>query len=138
MSFGVDATTLLSSTSQTTQTDAPTNLRRFANLNLSEDQRTKVRAILQQAKTNGTSSADLQTQINAVLTDAQKTQLQQNVQNAHGDGSGRHRHAAGSGDTSSSSTATLPNGLTEADILNQVLAAGSLVNQQVQASVTTG
>jgi Spy/CpxP family protein refolding chaperone len=138
MSFGIDASSLLSSQYSDSTTGGTTGIRQFANLNLTEEQRTQMRSILQNAKSQGTSLADVQqqleqvltpdqqaqrkaaqtaqpaeqtpalfanlnltadqkTKIDAVLTDAQKTQLASNVQNARAAGSGRHHHHDGSG-----------------------------------------
>ncbi|HEY4442187.1 MAG TPA: hypothetical protein VGN14_17135, partial [Candidatus Elarobacter sp.] len=52
-----------------------TSLRQFADLGLTEEQRTKIRSLISAAKQNGTSATDLENQIENVLTDAQKTQL---------------------------------------------------------------
>ncbi|MDB5091969.1 MAG: hypothetical protein JWO85_70 [Candidatus Eremiobacteraeota bacterium] len=119
----------------------------FANLNLTSDQQTKIDTILADAKTNGTSSTDVKSQIDAVLTDAQKTQLAANVQNARASGSGHHRHHGGGGGTdatsstsASSTTAstTSSSSVTATDLQNQVLAALSVLTKYVQSQVTTG
>jgi hypothetical protein len=48
----------------------------FANLNLTEDQRTKIRSIVQSAKSQGTSQTDVQSQINGLTqTDIQNAVL---------------------------------------------------------------
>jgi Spy/CpxP family protein refolding chaperone len=119
----------------------------FANLNLTADQQTKIDSILADAKTNGTSSTDVKSQIDAVLTDSQKTQLAANVQNARASGSGHHRHHGGGGgadSTSSTSAAsttastTSASGVTESDLQNQALAALSVLTKYVESQVTTG
>ncbi len=137
-------------TAQTTQTTQPAQSGPglFANLNLTADQKTKIDAILADAKTNGTSSTDVKTQIDAVLTDAQKTQLATNVQNARAAGSGRHRHhddggTASTGSTTAASTTassstTSAGGVTATDLQNQVLAALSVLTKYVQSQVSTG
>lgn len=56
-------------------TQSQPSFRHFANLNLSEAQRTSLRSIFANAKKTGESSADVQKQITAILTPAQQ-QLQ--------------------------------------------------------------
>lgn len=142
MSFGVQSTTTDPWATQQTAGTTSTSLRPFANLNLTEDQRTKIRSILQTARSNGTSKTDVQNQILAVLTPSQQATFQTNVQNAQSAGSGRHRHQGGDGDATSTtdgtSSATLANGLTQTDIQNAVLAAQSLLNQQNPAQTILG
>jgi Spy/CpxP family protein refolding chaperone len=75
MSFGIDASSLLSSQYSDSTTSSTTGIRQFANLNLSEEQRTKMRSILQNAKSQGTSLADVQQQLEQVLTPDQQAQL---------------------------------------------------------------
>jgi Spy/CpxP family protein refolding chaperone len=140
MSFGVQSTTTDPWASQQTAGTTSTSLRPFANLNLTEDQRTKIRSILQNAKSQGTSQTDVQSQINGVLTPGQQQTLQSNLQ----------QQAASSSTSSSSSqqqTGTLPklfanlnltsdqqqqiqsilqtaqsNGTSKTDVQNQILA----------------
>jgi hypothetical protein len=75
MSFGIDASSLLSSQYSDSTTSSTTGIRQFANLGLSEEQRTKMRSILQNAKSQGTSQADVQQQLEQVLTPDQQAQL---------------------------------------------------------------
>jgi Spy/CpxP family protein refolding chaperone len=75
MSYGVQSASLFGSTSPTASSSS-TSLRPFANLNLTEDQRTQIRSIFQSAKTQGLSQSEVQEQINAILTPAQQTTLQ--------------------------------------------------------------
>ena len=77
MSFGIDTSTLLSSQYPDSTTTGSTSLRPFANLGLSEEQRTKIRSILQDAKSQGLSQSDVQKQIAQVLTPDQQAQLTQ-------------------------------------------------------------
>jgi Spy/CpxP family protein refolding chaperone len=104
----------------------------LANLNLTSDQQSQIDSILKSAQSNGTSSADVLTQIEAILTPAQQSTLLQDVQTAQAIVSGRSQ--TGNGGTSASS-ATLSNGLTETDIQNQVAAATSLILKQFQNDV---
>jgi Spy/CpxP family protein refolding chaperone len=81
MSFGVQSTTTDPWSTQANGTSgSSTSLRPFSNLNLSETQRTQIRSILQTAKQNGTSHADVQSQINGVLTPDQQATLQTSQQ----------------------------------------------------------
>jgi len=120
----------------------------FANLNLSAQQQTQVTQILQSAKSSGQSWSQTQSQINAVLTPAQQQTFASDVQTAQSAHSGHHHHhhdGDGAGSSSSGQTATaaapsssatsLSNGLTEADVQNQVLAAGAINQQQLQNDV---
>jgi Spy/CpxP family protein refolding chaperone len=140
--FSASQATQTSQTSQSTQSTPPL----FANLNLTADQQTKIDTILANAKTNGTSSTDVKSQIDAVLTDSQKTQLASNVQNARASGSGHHRHHGGGGGTdatsstsaaSTTASTTSTSGVTATDMQNQVLAALSVLTKYVQSQVTT-
>jgi Spy/CpxP family protein refolding chaperone len=107
----------------TTNTNDP-----LANLGLTDDQKSKIDTILQNAQANGTSQADVLAQINAALTPTQQSAFLQDVQTAQAIVSGQSQ--SGSGGTSSSSTATLTNGVTELDVQNQIAAATSLILQQ--------
>jgi Spy/CpxP family protein refolding chaperone len=75
MSFGIDASSLLSSQYSDSTTGSTSGIRQFANLSLTEEQRTKMRSILQNAKSQGTSQADVQQQLEQVLTPDQQAQL---------------------------------------------------------------
>lgn len=75
MSFGIDASSLLSSQYSNSTTGGTGGLRQFAGLGLSEDQRSQMRSILQNAKSQGTSQADVQQQLEQVLTPAQLSQF---------------------------------------------------------------
>jgi len=108
----------------------------LANLDLTDDQKSKIDAILANAQANGTSPADALEQVEAVLTPGQQTAFLGDVQTAQAIVSGQSQ--TGSGGTSSSSTAaTLSNGLSETDVQNQIAAATSLILQQFQSEVTT-
>jgi Spy/CpxP family protein refolding chaperone len=122
----------------------------FANLNLTDDQKTKIQGILQQAQSAGTDPSTVQQQINAILTPTQQATLQSDVQKAQSAHSGRHHHDGGDGSASSSSTAssatdaststsagtadptTLANGLTATDIQNQARAALAILAREVE------
>ena len=107
----------------------------LSNLGLTDDQKSKIDTILQNAQSNGTSQADVLAQIDAVLTPSQQSAFLQDVQTAQAIVSGQSQ--SGSGGTSSSSTATLSSGVTETDIQNQIAAAKSLILQQFQHELTT-
>jgi Spy/CpxP family protein refolding chaperone len=107
----------------------------LSNLSLTDDQKSQIDTILQTAQADGTSQADVLTQIDAVLTPSQQSAFLQDVQTAQAIVSGQSQ--SGSGGTSSSTTAALSNGITETDIQNQVAAATSLILQQFQHDVAT-
>lgn len=86
MSFGVQSAELFSSSSSSTS-GTSNSLRPFANLDLTEEQRKKIRDIFKSAKSEGLSQTQVQDQINAVLTPDQLTTLQNNLAAASGDGS---------------------------------------------------
>jgi len=100
MSFisSVASSSLFATTIANTTTSS---LRPFANLDLTEQQRTQIRAIFQQAKTQGLSQTQIQQQINAVLTPAQQTTLQNDISQF------QSQNSAATG--TSSSTQTPPN-----------------------------
>ncbi len=142
-------TTPVNGVTDPTLTAGTTNggtLQPFANLDLTETQRTQIRSIFQNAKSEGLSQAQVQQQISAVLTPQQQQTFQTDVQNAQSTHSGRHHHHHGGGGSSSQSnadsitsstpSATAPtNGLTETDVQNQVAAANSVILQQLQNEV---
>jgi Spy/CpxP family protein refolding chaperone len=136
-----------SQASQSQSQSAQTLPAPFANLNLTADQKTKIDAILADAKQSGASRDDVHNQIDAVLTDSQKTQLAANVQNARAAGPGRHRHNhdGGQGGTETSTAAstsaagtTSAGGVTATDLQSQALAALSILTKYVQSQVSTG
>jgi hypothetical protein len=139
---GTDATT--------SANDAP-NLRPFANLNLTDDQTSQIRTILQNGQSQGLSQTDIQNQINNVLTPQQQQTLQTDLQANKGGGHHGHHHHHGGGSSSSSAAAsstsstqdptlvpadpTLANGVSVTDIQNQNSAASNLAAQQLQNQV---
>jgi hypothetical protein len=66
----------------------------FANLNLTPDQQQQLAQIFQKAQTQGLTPAQVQSEVHAVLTPTQQTQLQKDLQ-------ARHHHHHGGGDSSS-------------------------------------
>jgi Spy/CpxP family protein refolding chaperone len=103
------------------------------NLNLTDDQQSKIDTILQSAQTNGTSQSDVLAQIQGVLSPNQQSAFLQDVQTAQAVVSGQSQN--GSGETGSSST--LSSTLTETDVQNQIAAATSLLIQQFQSNLPT-
>ena len=83
---------------------ASTSLRPFANLNLSSDQRTQIRSILSNATSQGTSEAQVQSQIAAVLTPQQQQTFQSDLQQGQGSPTGHHHHHHGGHSSAASST----------------------------------
>lgn len=121
MSFGVSSTTNPWATQQTdpSQTNAAPNggMRQFANLNLTEAQRTQVRSILHNAKQNGTSQSDVQSQISALLTPDQQATYQSDLQ----------QQTQGVSSTSSSSSSS-----SQTQTQSNVFANLNLTSQQQQ------
>ena len=81
----------------------------------------------------------MQSQIDAVLTPAQQQQLQADVQTAQRAHSGHHHHHGGGGSasqTSATDASSTTNGLSETDVQNQVAAAASINQQQLQSEVS--
>jgi Spy/CpxP family protein refolding chaperone len=114
------------------------------NLTLTTTQQTQIDSILQEAQSGTITQAQALAQITSLLTPAQQSLLQQGEQTAQTQVSGR-RHNRDGGDASSTSgtstttsVATLPNGVTETDIKNQVAAATSIILNQLQNEVATG
>lgn len=130
----------------TVGTQGQQSLQPFSNLNLTEAQRTQLRAIFQSAKQNGTSQADVAQQVNAVLTPAQQQTLAADLK-AGGAGHHRHHHGGGDGSTaqsgSSSGSTTTPSAVspsssildTITNIQNQVAAAQSTLTGTLQQQV---
>jgi Spy/CpxP family protein refolding chaperone len=111
-----------------------------ANLALTDAQKTQIDQILQQAQNGTITQQQALSQITSVLTPAQQTALQTDEQTARTNVSGHHHrhHGGGTSSTSTStSTATLPSGVTEADIQNQVAAATSVILNNLQADVSS-
>ncbi len=104
MSFGVQGVNDPLAAAQQSGS-ASTSLLPFANLNLSSDQRTQVRSILSNAKSQGTSEAQVQSQIAAVLTPQQQQTLQSDLQQGQGSSAGHHHHQHG-GDSSAAGSTT--------------------------------
>jgi Spy/CpxP family protein refolding chaperone len=87
---------------------AGTSLRTFANLDLTADQRTQIRSILSNAKSQGTSEAQVQSQIAGVLTPQQQQTLQTDLQQGQGSQAGHphHHHHGGPSSAASSTTSS--------------------------------
>jgi Spy/CpxP family protein refolding chaperone len=116
-----------------------------ANLDLTDTQKSQIDAILQQGQSGALSQSQVLAQIQSILTPAQQTALQQDVQTAQSQVSGHHHHHHGGGEgtstssstPSSTTTPTLSSGVTETDIQNQVAAATSVILNQLQNDVAT-
>jgi Spy/CpxP family protein refolding chaperone len=126
------------------QGQPPSGADALSNLSLTDTQKTQIDQILQQAQAGTITQAQALTQITNLLTPTQQTALQQDEQTAQTRISGHHHHGGGSASTSSSSSsssststavATLPSGVTETDIQNQVAAATSVILNQLQSDV---
>jgi hypothetical protein len=122
------------------------SLQPFSNLDLTEAQRTQLRAVFTNAKQNGTSQADVQQQVNAVLSPAQQQTLAADLK-AGGAHHGHHHHAdsgssadstaapatSSSTDSTESTTSTILNAVT--NIQNQAAAAQSTLIGNLQKQV---
>jgi hypothetical protein len=85
-------------------TQSQQSLQPFANLDLTATQRTQLRSIFTSAKQNGSSQADVQKQVDAVLTPAQQQTLASDIKTGSHHG-GHHHHDADTSATQSSATA---------------------------------
>jgi Spy/CpxP family protein refolding chaperone len=112
----------------------------FANLNLTTDQQTQIAQIFSDAKSQGLTFDQINSQINAILTPSQQTTFASDLKNlptppgapgssdastASADVSGQSQ--SGSGDSTASTS-----GLTASDIQNQIAAAAALILKQAQ------
>lgn len=114
MSFGVQGVTDPLAAAQQ-ETSASTNMRPFANLDLTAGQRTQIRSILSNAKSAGTSESQVQSQINAVLTPQQQQTLQTDLQQGQGSQAGHHHHHHHGGSSSATSSTTSSTSTTPTD-----------------------
>ena len=149
----IGSSTALSSSFATTANTNATTLRPFANLDLTEAQRSQIRTIAQNAKTANLSASQLQGQIERVLTPQQQAMLQADQTSGAASGT-RHHHVGGSsasaaassqnavtdpltilGQDATSSTISNVNGLTLEDLQNQAAAGDSLAQQQLASEL---
>jgi len=142
-SISVSATQSYATVSPQTQQ----SLQPFANLDLTEAQRTQLRSIFTSAKQNGTSQAEVQTEVNAALTPAQQQTLASDIKAGAGHFGGHHHHAADASTTPSSaatSGAAQPSASTSpsstildaiTNIQNQAAAAQSTIVENLQQQV---
>jgi hypothetical protein len=114
-------------------TQNQTSLKPFAKLDLSEAQRTALRSILTTAKKNGESRADVQKQIDALLTPAQQKQLAADrAPEAEPNGSS----ASAASDAAATPASSTPYALT--NVQNQAVAAQSTrINALLQQVLST-
>jgi Spy/CpxP family protein refolding chaperone len=126
-----------SSSSSSTSTSSSSTTDALDNLTLTTTQQSQIDQILQEAQSGTITQAQALAQITSLLTPAQQTLLQQDEQTAQTQVSGRrHRGDDTSSTSSSTSVATLPSGVTETDIQNQVAAATSVILNQLQYEVS--
>jgi Spy/CpxP family protein refolding chaperone len=78
----ISSTSLFGNVATTTSTATSNSLRLFSDLDLTEDQRTKIRSIFKNATSQGLSQSEIQSQINAVLTPAQLTKFEDDIASA--------------------------------------------------------
>jgi hypothetical protein len=136
------------SAAQTYVTVSPQNqqsLQPFSNLDLTEAQRTQLRAIFSAAKQDGTSQADVQKQVSAVLNPAQQQTLASDLK-ARGGHSGHHHHGSDASTVTASGTADSTEPAASAspgssildvvtNIQNQAVAAQSTIVENLQQQV---
>jgi hypothetical protein len=136
------------SAAQTYVTVGPQNqqsLQPFSNLDLTAAQRSQLRTIFSAAKHDGTSQADVQKQISAILSPAQQQTLASDLK-ARGGHSGHHPHGSDSSTAPSSGTAdptepaaSAPPGSSILDVVtniqNQAVAAQSTIVENLQQQV---
>ncbi len=136
MSFKSSATSAASQLPATGAEPASSpSLRPIANLNLIEAQRSQIRSIFQDASVQGLSQDQVRGRIEAVLTPAQRSQLQSDLL-ASREQAAPPVAAAETPAPASSPVATLPNGVTETDIRNQVAAANAVILNQFRYEVS--
>jgi hypothetical protein len=123
------------------------SLQPFANLDLTEAQRTQLRSIFASAKQNGTSQADVQKEVNAVLTPAQQQTLASDIKAGGGHFGGRHHHhesesataqSSAAADSTQASASTAPSSTVldaVTNVQNQVAAAQSTLIDNLQQHV---
>jgi hypothetical protein len=127
------------------------SLQPFANLDLTQAQRTSLRSIFTNAKQNGTSQAQVQQQVDAVLSPAQQKTLQSDLSafraehHHHGQADAAPADSAASTGSASGTTPTAASSTTAlsliANVQNQIAAATSTLNntlaKQLLAAGTT-
>jgi hypothetical protein len=129
----------------TVSTQTQQSLQPFANLDLTEAQRTQLRSIFTSAKQNGTSQADVQKEVNAVLTPAQQQTLASDIKAGGAQFGGHHHHhqstdasTTPSSDATQASSSTSPSS-TILDVItniqNQAVAAQSTIVGNLQQQV---
>jgi hypothetical protein len=127
------------SAAQTYVTVSPQNqqsLQPFSNLDLTEAQRAQLRTIFSAAKQDGTSQADVQKQINAILSPAQQQTLAGDLK-ARGAHSGHHHHDSNASAVTSSGTADPTEPATSASPDSSILdVVANIQNQAVAAQST--
>ena len=95
---GISGSSIFATGATNSFASVPTNVQAvnpFANLNLTSDQQQQIEQIFQNAQTQGPTPAQVQNQVNAVLTPAQQSQLQKDLQARH-----HHHHGGGGGSSS--------------------------------------
>lgn len=119
------------------------SLQPFSNLDLTEAQRASLRSIFTTAKQSGAPQADVQQQVNAVLTPAQQQTLTSDLKSGFA-GQHHHRDTAPSqvSTTSDDSASTSPATSTDetvfdavTNVQNQAAAARSALIETLQSSV---
>ncbi len=143
----IDASSLTASTSSSSPDATTLSFRPFANLDLTEDQRTQIRSIFKSAKSQGLSATQIQSQIDSVLTSSQLATLKSD-QSAQSSSS---TQGAGNGPSAGGNPFSDPNGpfanlnlsSSQQSQIQQIISSGqqsgeslSQINAQISAVLT--
>lgn len=104
----------------------------FANLNLSSTQQSQIQSILNGAQSQDESFSQVQTQIQSVLSPTQQKTLQSDLTQLKDHHSGHHHGHHGGGGSSATTDVLSPGYEQAAAVQNQVLAAQSISQSQLQ------
>jgi hypothetical protein len=118
-------------------TQAQQSLQPFSNLNLTEAQRVQLRSVFSSAKQNGTSQADVQKQVSAVLTPAQQQTLSGDLKAGAGRSGHHHHHASDSSPTLASSSPSASTSSSTPSPVSTILDAVTNVQNQAAAAKST-
>jgi Spy/CpxP family protein refolding chaperone len=99
----------------------------FANLNLTSAQQSQIQKILQKAKSEGLSQSQVQAEINAILTPAQQTTLQNDLKKQHQNQSSSN--SSGSTDDFGIPTTLASASTTSASAISEIAASYSVQSQ---------
>lgn len=127
-------------------TQAQQSLKKYSSLDLTEAQRTKLRALFKSVKQNTASKADVQKQLSAILTPAQQQTVSNYIQGGggnpgqrdHGDVEATAQPSQSLNDPVQATSTALPQTTTASAVIsvqNQAAAAQSVLIQNLQQQV---